>query len=97
MGQKRDRDELSQAAGHGVATNGTNGDVPLTKRPKTGDEPASNVASATASQNGTQDMRHEEEALRVKNGNQQSAAEAKAAAEAKDDPAEGSEEGEVEE
>jgi hypothetical protein len=80
-----------------VATNGTNGDVPLTKRPKTDDEPASNVASAAASQNGTQDMLHEEEALRVKNGNQQSAADAQPTAEAKDDPAEGSEEGEVEE
>jgi hypothetical protein len=97
VGQKRDRDELSQTAGHGVATNGTNGDVPLTKRPKTDDEPASNVASAAASQNGTQDMLHEEEALRVKNGNQQSAADAQPTAEAKDDPAEGSEEGEVEE
>ena len=51
------------------------------------------VASAAASQNGTQDMLHEEEALRVKNGNQQSAADAKAAVEA----AEGSEEGGVEE
>jgi hypothetical protein len=97
VGQKRDRDELSQAAGHGVATNGTNGEIPLTKRPKTDDEPASNAASAAASQNGTQDMLHEEEAMRVKNGNQQSAADAKAATEARDDPAEGSEEGEVEE
>ena len=97
VGQKRDRDELSQAVGHAVATNGTNGDVPLTKRPKTDDKPASNVASAAASQKGTQDMLHEEETLRVKNGNQQSAADATAVTEARDDPAEGSEEGEVEE
>jgi protein BUR2 len=96
-GQKRDREEFVHGAAHGTVTNGTNGVAPLAKRPKTDDEPTSNLVSAVASQNGTQDQLHEEEALRVKNGNQQSAADANVAAETKDDPAEGSEEGEVEE
>jgi protein BUR2 len=97
VGQKRERENPGPAAPHGVATNGMNGDAPLTKRPKIDGESNSNPASAAASQPGTQDPLHEEELLRVKNGNQQSAADAKAAEDAKDDPAEGSEEGEVEE
>jgi hypothetical protein len=97
VGQKRERENSGLAAPHGVTTNGTNGDAPLTKRPKTDGESISNPASAAASQPGTQDPLHEEELLRVKNGNQQSAIDAKAAEDVKDDPAEGSEEGEVEE
>lgn len=97
VGQKRDREETGQQPSQSTATNGTHGDIPLAKRPKTDVEPGSNPVSATGSQAGKQDMLHEEELLRVKNGNQQSAADAAATAEAQDETAEGSEEGEVEE
>lgn len=97
VGQKRDRDESGPGPSQGTATNGSNGDVPLAKRPKNDNGSASNSASISTSQNGMQDPLHEEELMRVKNGDQQSAVDAKAAEDTKDDPAEGSEEGEVEE
>ena len=98
-GQKRDREEAAQATTHGAATNGTNGEIPLPKRPKTDDEPGSAILPPTASANqvGTQDQLHEEERLRVQNGDQKSASDVKNTQDAKEDPAEGSEEGEVEE
>lgn len=84
VGTKRDRED---PASNGAATNGTiNGDVPLAKRPKTDN-------GVPASESGKQDMLHQEELLRVKAGNEHSAADAKAA----DEPGEVSEEGEVEE
>lgn len=97
VGQKRDREETGQQPSQNTATNGTNGEIPLAKRPKTDVEQGSNLVSSTGSQAGKQDMLHEEELLRVKNGNQQSAADAAATADAKEEAAEGSEEGEVEE
>ena len=99
VGQKRDREEPAQATTNAPATNGTNGEIPLPKRPKTDDEPGNNIlpASASANQVGTQDQLHEEERLRVQNGDHKSAADVKDTPAAKEDPAEGSEEGEVEE
>lgn len=100
VGQKRDREEPGQPPINGVArngTNGTNGEVPLAKRPKINEEFSSNYAPAPADLSAKHDALHEEELLRVKNGNQQSAADVKAAADANVDVAEGSEEGEVEE
>jgi protein BUR2 len=96
VGQKRDREDFEQAGPHGVMSNGTNGDAPPAKRPRPENESGSDPAPAPASQNGTQDMLHQE-LLRVKNDNQQSAVAVKATDEAKEDAAEGSEEGEVEE
>jgi len=96
VGQKRDREEPAPATTRDAATNGTNGEIPLPKRPKTDDEPDI-PASASASQTGKQDQLHEEERLRVQNGDHKSAADVKNTPDAKEDPAEGSEEGEVEE
>jgi protein BUR2 len=96
VGQKRDREEPAPATTNGAETNGTNSELPLHKRPKTDDEPDI-PASASASQPGKQDPLHEEERLRVQNGDQKSATDVKPTPEAKEDPAEGSEEGEVEE
>lgn len=96
VGQKRDREEPAPETTHGTAANGTNGEIPLPKRPKTDDEPDI-PASASASQLGKQDPLHEEERLRVQNGDHKSVADVKNTPDVKEDPAEGSEEGEVEE
>jgi protein BUR2 len=96
-GQKRDREDPAPATTHDASTNGTNGEIPLPKRPKTDDEPDSNTLPTSASQLGKQDPLHEEERLRVQNGDLKSAADVKNTPDAKEDPAEGSEEGEVEE
>lgn len=96
VGQKRDREEPAPETTHGTAANGTNGEIPLPKRPKTDDEPDI-PASASTSQLGKQDPLHEEERLRVQNGDHKSVADVKNTPDVKEDPAEGSEEGEVEE
>lgn len=99
VGQKRDREEPAQATINGAPTNGTNSEIPLPKRPKTDDDPEGTIlpASTSASQTGRQDQLHEEERLRVQNGDHKSVADVKNTPDAKEDPAEGSEEGEVEE
>lgn len=96
-GQKRDRDDLPNPPANGVVTNGTNGEIPLAKRPKTDVVLTSNPAPAPRDDSGNHDTRHQEEELRVENGNRQNVADAQVAPDSKEDPGEGSEEGEVEE
>ncbi|KAM0714375.1 hypothetical protein Q7P37_010162 [Cladosporium fusiforme] len=95
VGQKRDRDDVAQPPTNGTAINGTNGEVPLAKRPKTDVVASTNPAPSDDA--ARHDTLHQEELLRVENKNRQSAADVQAGDESKEDPGEGSEEGEVEE
>jgi len=92
IGQKRERDDAAPTT-NGIATNG---DSQQSKRAKVDGMASTVVPSDTTAAN---DNMHEEEALRVKHGNEESEAAARRAppATSADQAAEGSEEGEVEE
>ena len=100
VGVKREREEGPHVNGDWQSSvNGVAREDKENKRPRTGESSEANGAAERipSDPDGSNDIKHHEEKLRVERGNKELEADAVAVQGGKEDPAEGSEEGEVEE